>query len=67
MVDPPSVRYDERRNRVVVTTGLPYAWEPAYLTRRFRTRVGRTLSLRPAETAGDRTKSRGSSSRSIDW
>lgn len=53
---PPTVRYDDRRNRVVVTTGLPYAWEPAYLTRRFRTRVGRALSLRPAETAGDRTK-----------
>lgn len=53
---PPTVRFDERRNRVVVTTGLPYAWEPAYLTRRFRTRVGRTLSLRPAETAADRTR-----------
>ena len=53
---PPLVRLDERRDRVVVTTGLPYAWEPADLTRRFRTRLGRNLSLRPAETAGDRTK-----------
>ena len=53
---PPSFRYDERRNRVVVTTGLPYAWEPEDLTRRFRTRLGRTLSLRPAEAPGDRTK-----------
>jgi exopolyphosphatase / guanosine-5'-triphosphate,3'-diphosphate pyrophosphatase len=53
---PPLVRLDERRDRVVVTTGLPYAWEPADLTRRFRTRLGRTLSLRPAETVGDRTK-----------
>jgi exopolyphosphatase / guanosine-5'-triphosphate,3'-diphosphate pyrophosphatase len=53
---PPLVRLDERRDRVVVTTGLPYVWEPADLTRRFRTRLGRTLSLRPAETAGDRTK-----------
>jgi exopolyphosphatase / guanosine-5'-triphosphate,3'-diphosphate pyrophosphatase len=54
---PPLVRLDERRDRVVVTTGLPYAWEPADLTRRFRTRLGRTLSLRPAETVGDRAKS----------
>jgi exopolyphosphatase / guanosine-5'-triphosphate,3'-diphosphate pyrophosphatase len=54
---PPTVRMDERRDRVVVTTGLPYVWEPADLTRRFRTRLGRTLSLRPAETVGDRTKS----------
>ena len=53
---PPTVRMDERRDRVVVTTGLPYVWEPADLTRRFRTRLGRTLSLRPAETVGDRTK-----------
>jgi exopolyphosphatase/pppGpp-phosphohydrolase len=53
---PPAVRFDERRDRVVVTTGLPYAWEPADLTRRFRTRLGRTLSLRPAESGGDRTK-----------
>jgi len=53
---PPAVRLDERRDRVVVTTGLSYAWEPADLTRRFRTRLGRTLSLRPAESAGDRTK-----------
>jgi len=53
---PPAVRFDERRDRVVVTTGLAYAWEPADLTRRFRTRLGRTLSLRPAESAGDRTK-----------
>lgn len=53
---PPTFRYDDRRNRVVVSTGLPYAWEPADLTRRFRTRLGRTLSLRPAETAGDRAK-----------
>src|SRR5580704_11456703 len=53
---PPSFRYDERRNRVVVSTGLPYTWEPDDLTRRFRTRLGRTLSLRSAETAGDRTR-----------
>jgi exopolyphosphatase/guanosine-5'-triphosphate,3'-diphosphate pyrophosphatase len=53
---PPAVRLDERRDRVVVTTGLAYPWEPADLTRRFRTRLGRTLSLRPAESAGDRTK-----------
>lgn len=53
---PPSVRYDDRRNRVVVTTGLPYVWEPDYLTRRFRARLGRTLILRPAETASDRTR-----------
>jgi exopolyphosphatase / guanosine-5'-triphosphate,3'-diphosphate pyrophosphatase len=53
---PPTFRYDERRNRVVVTTGLPYAWQPEDLTRRFRTRLGRTLSLRPTETVGDRTK-----------
>ncbi len=53
---PPTFRFDERRNRVVVSTGLPYTWEPEDLTRRFRTRLGRTLSLRPAETAGDRTK-----------
>ena len=53
---PPTFRYDERRNRVVVSTGLPYTWEPEDLARRFRTRLGRTLSLRPAETAGDRTR-----------
>jgi exopolyphosphatase/guanosine-5'-triphosphate,3'-diphosphate pyrophosphatase len=53
---PPTFRYDERRNRVVVSTGLPYTWEPEDLARRFRTRTGRTLSLRPAETAGDRTR-----------
>ncbi len=53
---PPSFRFDERRNRVVVLTGLPYTWEPEDLSRRFRTRLGRTLSLRPAETAGDRVK-----------
>jgi exopolyphosphatase / guanosine-5'-triphosphate,3'-diphosphate pyrophosphatase len=53
---PPTVRYDERRNRVVVTTGLPYAWEPEDISRRFRTRLGRTLSLRPSETPGDRTR-----------
>jgi exopolyphosphatase/guanosine-5'-triphosphate,3'-diphosphate pyrophosphatase len=52
----PTVRVDERRNRVMVTTGLPYAWEPDDLSRRFRTRLGRTLSLRPAETTNDRTK-----------
>ncbi len=53
---PPSFRFDERRNRVVVSTGLPYTWEPEDLSRRFRTRLGRTLSLRPAETAGERAK-----------
>ncbi|HVC42244.1 MAG TPA: Ppx/GppA phosphatase family protein [Candidatus Saccharimonadales bacterium] len=53
---PPSFRYDDRRNRVVVSTGLPYIWEPEDLTRRFRTRLGRTLSLRPAESAGDRAR-----------
>jgi exopolyphosphatase/guanosine-5'-triphosphate,3'-diphosphate pyrophosphatase len=53
---PPTFRYDDRRNRVVVSTGLPYAWEPEDLTRRFRTRLGRTLSLRPAETPGERVK-----------
>ncbi len=53
---PPSFRFDERRNRVVISTGLPYTWEPEDLTRRFRTRMGRTLSLRPAETAGERAK-----------
>ena len=53
---PPTFRYDERRNRVVVSTGLPYTWEPDDLTRRFRTRLGRTLSLRSAETAADRTR-----------
>jgi exopolyphosphatase/guanosine-5'-triphosphate,3'-diphosphate pyrophosphatase len=53
---PPTFRYDDRRNRVVVSTGLPYMWEPEDLTRRFRTRLGKTLSLRPAETAGDRAK-----------
>jgi exopolyphosphatase / guanosine-5'-triphosphate,3'-diphosphate pyrophosphatase len=53
---PPSFRFDERRNRVVVSTGLPYSWEPEDLTRRFRTRLGRTLSLRPAETAGERAR-----------
>jgi exopolyphosphatase / guanosine-5'-triphosphate,3'-diphosphate pyrophosphatase len=53
---PPTVRLDERRNRIVVTTGLPYTWEPDDLTRRFRTRLGRTLSLRPAEAGSDRTK-----------
>ncbi len=53
---PPTFRYDDRRNRVVVSTGLPYAWEPEDLTRRFRTRLGKTLSLRPAETTGDRAK-----------
>jgi exopolyphosphatase/guanosine-5'-triphosphate,3'-diphosphate pyrophosphatase len=53
---PPTFRYDERRNRVVVSTGLPYTWEPDDLSRRFRTRLGRTLSLRPAETGGDRTR-----------
>src|SRR5580700_10181589 len=53
---PPSFRLDERRNRVVVLTGLPYTWEPEDLTRRFRTRLGRTLSLRPAETAGERAR-----------
>jgi exopolyphosphatase/guanosine-5'-triphosphate,3'-diphosphate pyrophosphatase len=52
----PTARLDERRNRVVVTTGLPYAWEPLDLVRRFRTRMGLTLSLRPAETAGERAK-----------
>jgi exopolyphosphatase / guanosine-5'-triphosphate,3'-diphosphate pyrophosphatase len=53
---PPTVRLDERRNRVVVTTGLPYAWEPSDLTRRFRTRLGRILSLRPADAASERTR-----------
>ena len=53
---PPTFRYDDRRNRVVVSTGLPYTWEPEDLTRRFRTRLGRTLSLRPAETPGERVK-----------
>jgi exopolyphosphatase/guanosine-5'-triphosphate,3'-diphosphate pyrophosphatase len=53
---PPTFRYDDRRNRVVVSTGLPYLWEPEDLTRRFRTRLGRTLSLRPAEAPGDRAK-----------
>jgi exopolyphosphatase/guanosine-5'-triphosphate,3'-diphosphate pyrophosphatase len=53
---PPTFRFDERRNRVVVSTGLPYTWEPEDLSRRFRTRLGRTLSLRPAETAGERAK-----------
>jgi exopolyphosphatase / guanosine-5'-triphosphate,3'-diphosphate pyrophosphatase len=53
---PPTFRYDERRNRVVVSTGLPYTWEPEELARRFRTRIGRTLSLRPVETAGERTR-----------
>jgi exopolyphosphatase/guanosine-5'-triphosphate,3'-diphosphate pyrophosphatase len=52
----PTARLDERRNRVVITTGLPYAWEPVELARRFRTRMGLTLSLRPAETVGERTK-----------
>jgi exopolyphosphatase/guanosine-5'-triphosphate,3'-diphosphate pyrophosphatase len=52
----PSFRFDDRRNRVVVSTGLPYTWEPEDLSRRFRTRLGRTLSLRPAEAGGDRTK-----------
>jgi exopolyphosphatase / guanosine-5'-triphosphate,3'-diphosphate pyrophosphatase len=52
---PPTVRLDDRRNRVIVTTGLPYAWEPADLARRFRTRLGLTLSLRPANAASDRT------------
>jgi exopolyphosphatase / guanosine-5'-triphosphate,3'-diphosphate pyrophosphatase len=53
---PPTFRFDERRNRVVVSTGLPYTWEPEDLTRRFRTRLGRTLSLRPAETASERSR-----------
>ncbi len=53
---PPTARLDKQRNRVVITTGLPYAWEPPDLVRRFRTRMGLTLSLRPAETAGDRTR-----------
>ncbi len=53
---PPTVRMDERRNRVVITTGLPYSWEPEDLHRRFRTRLGKTLSLRPAETPNERTK-----------
>jgi exopolyphosphatase/pppGpp-phosphohydrolase len=53
---PPTVRYDERRNRVVVSTGLPYVWEPEDISRRFRTRLGRILSLRPSETAGDRAR-----------
>jgi len=52
----PTARLDERRSRVVITTGLPYAWEPVELARRFRTRMGLTLSLRPAETVGERTK-----------
>ncbi len=53
---PPTFRYDERRNRVVVSTGLPYTWEPDDLSRRFRTRLGRTLSLRSAETVADRAR-----------
>lgn len=54
--EPPTVRVDDRRDRVVVSTGLAYPWEPADLVRRFRTRLGRTLSLRPADASSDRPR-----------
>ena len=54
----PSVRGEDRRGRMSVTTSLGFAWAPPDLVRRFRTRFGRPLVFRTAEPAERKAKGR---------